>query len=248
MTDPSTLKQADSSTLELISVLDLAVADINRLLTEARSTLALRLNSPTLDDAAAGVKTLSAAAIQNREQHALHGLAWLATYALSLEQLLAWAKRLQAAGQFAELESLIVQIGAGEYLAQIFGGIAMSQSEIIRLASLGLTEEVIDRAHTASVKSLIRNGCAAAPRARLASLLPAHQAQACIGASGLDSTLESMREQMRRFASVEVQPFAHEWHLKNEYIPMPVIEKMAELGVFALTVPEAYGGLGLGKK
>ena len=240
MTDLSDLKQtdlktSDSQALERVSVLGLALVDINRLLTAARASLGSRLRTKAADSL-------------NREQHALHGLAWLATYVLSLEQLHAWAKRLQSTGQFGEVESLIMQIGAGEYLAQIFGGIAMSQSETIRLESLGLGDDMVGQARSASVRSLISNGCSAAVRARLAALLSSQQAQACIGVSGLDETLESMRDQMRRFASVEVQPFAHQWHLRNEYIPMTVIEKMAELGVFALTVPEAYGGLGLGKE
>lgn len=252
MTDLSILKQSDSAALELISALKLAVADINQLLRAARANLGNRLRAPSSSDATSATSASKSgefsAALLNREQHALHGLAWLATYALSLEQLHAYAERVQSIGRFGEVEALIVQIGAGEYLAQIFGGIPMNQSETVRLESLGLADEEIRIARSASVQALIRNGCATAPRARLAALLPGQQAQACIGVSGLDETLESMREQMRRFASVEVQPFAHGWHLKNEYIPMSIIEKMAELGVFALTVPEAYGGLGLGKE
>ena len=53
---------------------------------------------------------------------------------------------------------------------------------------------------------------------------------------------------MRKFADSEVMPQAHEWHLANRYIPLEVIAQMAELGVFGLTIPEAFGGLGLGKE
>src|SRR5947208_4069962 len=53
---------------------------------------------------------------------------------------------------------------------------------------------------------------------------------------------------MCKFAESEVVPHAHEWHLTNSYIPMEVIGQMAELGVFGLTIPEEYGGLGLGKE
>ncbi len=38
------------------------------------------------------------------------------------------------------------------------------------------------------------------------------------------------------------------WHLGNEYIPDDVLAQMAELGVFSLTIPEEFGGMGLGKK
>src|SRR5260221_215452 len=40
---------------------------------------------------------------------------------------------------------------------------------------------------------------------------------------------------------------AHGWHLRDELIPIEVVAQMAELGVFGLTVPEEFGGLGLGK-
>jgi (2S)-methylsuccinyl-CoA dehydrogenase len=239
---------------ELIRNLTDALPSLQQLLLQARTGLAQRLRSLTkaanasTAPSAAGASAEIAPDVLTREQHALHGVAWLATYVLSLEQLLGYAQRLQAAGQFGELERLIVQIGAGEYLAQIFGGIAMSQSEVVRLEALGLSDLDIRAARSASVAGLIRNGNTAQARARLAALLPEQRGRACVGASGLDETLESMREQMRRFAQSEVAPFAHQWHLKNEYIPMSVIEKMAALGVFALTVPEAYGGLGLGKE
>ena len=71
---------------------------------------------------------------------------------------------------------------------------------------------------------------------------------ATVGACGLDETLELIREEMRKFAEDRVAPFAQAWHLRNEYIPLDVIAQMAELGVFSLTIPEDYEGMGLGKE
>lgn len=51
-----------------------------------------------------------------------------------------------------------------------------------------------------------------------------------------------IREQFYRYAEDRVKPNAHEWHLKDELIPMEIIEELAELGVFGLTIPEEYGG------
>lgn len=68
-----------------------------------------------------------------------------------------------------------------------------------------------------------------------------------MGVTGLDETFEAIRSEMRRFADAEVVPHAQDWHRRNEYIPLSVIETMAELGVFGLTIPEEYGGLGLSK-
>ena len=52
---------------------------------------------------------------------------------------------------------------------------------------------------------------------------------------------------MSKFGTAEVLPHAHGWHLRNDYIPLEVISQLAELGVFGLTIPEEYGGMGLGK-
>src|SRR5205085_4446675 len=76
------------------------------------------------------------ASLLEREQHAAHGLAWLATYVEVVRQLSAHARRMLEAGRFGDTERLLVTIGLGETLAQIFGGIPMSQGEIVRLPSL----------------------------------------------------------------------------------------------------------------
>ena len=69
-----------------------------------------------------------------------------------------------------------------------------------------------------------------------------------VGDSGLDETLTTVRDEMRKFAQSDVMPHAHQWHRSNSYIPSEVIAQMSELGVFGLTIPEDYGGLGLGKE
>jgi (2S)-methylsuccinyl-CoA dehydrogenase len=189
---------------------------------------------------------LAAAAI-DREQHAAHGLAWLATYVEALRQLAAYAERLTGAGRFGAAEDLLVRVGSGEYLAQIFGGIPMSQTEIVRLPALGLTDERIAARMTPPVRELIAGGTAADTRARLVALI-ADAAEDTIGAAALDETLEAMRSQMRRFTDERIAPHAHRWHLANEYIPLDVVAEMSALGVFALTIPEEHGGLGLGKE
>jgi (2S)-methylsuccinyl-CoA dehydrogenase len=71
--------------------------------------------------------------------------------------------------------------------------------------------------------------------------------RATFGATGLDEELEMIRDQFRRYSDEQVAPHAHEWHLKDELIPMEIIEQLAEMGVFGLTIPEEFGGLGLPK-
>jgi len=183
----------------------------------------------------------------DKEQRAAHGLSWFATYVEAIRQLSSYAERMTEAGRFGETEELLVRIGIGEYLAQMLGGIPMSQGEVVRPADLGLTMAQVGARATPVVEELIAMGNTAENRARLVTLMREHHG-ATVGDCGLDETLEAIRDEMRKFADSEVVPHAHEWHLKNEYIPLEVLAQMSELGVFGLTIPEEFGGMGLGKE
>jgi (2S)-methylsuccinyl-CoA dehydrogenase len=183
----------------------------------------------------------------DREQHAMHGLAWLATYVEAIRQLAAYAERLNRTGQLGEIEEHIILIGTGEYLAQIAGGIPMSQNEMVRPSDYGLSASQIAARFGKDVEQLIATGNTPERRARLVALMAQHQ-HATVGACGLDETLETIRDEMRKFADSEVIPRAQDWHRTNSYIPMQIIRQMSELGVFGLTIPEEYGGMGLGKE
>jgi (2S)-methylsuccinyl-CoA dehydrogenase len=184
-------------------------------------------------------------ALLEREQHAVHGLAWLATYVAALRQMHAWARRLEELGRLGELERLMLRAAAGEYLARIAGGIPMSQGEIARLHELHLDPAAISAfGDDPAVRRAILDGTSAPLRARLASLIEGGEC----GDWGLeDETLDMVREQFRRFADEQVVPHAHGWHARDQLIPLEVIEALAALGVFGLTVPETWGGLGMGK-
>ncbi|MFT6089822.1 acyl-CoA dehydrogenase family protein [Sulfitobacter sp.] len=180
-------------------------------------------------------------------QTAAHGLAWLATYTQSLNQMQLWAKKLSADGQFGETEQLIHQIAFGEYLWQIYGGIQMNQGEILRLQDMGLGQDAQRGLMNPAIQTLTQNGNTQAARTRLVELMQEQSANVMFGRSGLDEELEMIREQFRRYAVEKVEPFAHEWHLKDELIPLEVINELAEMGVFGLTIPEEFGGFGLSK-
>ena len=209
-----------------------ALPEVEALFAEARESLRAEVT-------VAG--KLSAAALDQRQFQA-HALAWLATYVEALRQLDAWAGRLADAGALGEMETLILQIGFGEYLSQIAGGIPMSQGEIARLADLGQSWTPGEAA-----ARLIAGGNTPSSREALVRLMRDNQGRATFGATGLDEELEMIRDQFRRYADEKVIPFAHDWHLKDELIPLEVITELAELGVFGLTIPEAYGGFGLSK-
>ncbi|MFN4090817.1 MAG: acyl-CoA dehydrogenase family protein [Alphaproteobacteria bacterium] len=184
------------------------------------------------------------AALLEREQFAAHGYAWFTTYVAALRQLAGWAERLEAEDGLGELEALILQAGFGEYLQQLRGGITLSQGEIVRPADMGVTEAAAAALAVPAVERLVREGNTNAVRMRIAALVE----HGDFGRLGLgDETLAMIRDQFRRFAEERVLPEAHGWHVRDELIPMPVVDEMSRLGVFGLTIPEENGGLGMGK-
>ncbi len=181
----------------------------------------------------------------DREQHLAHGIAWLATYAETMAALADHAETLSAQDSYSSVDALLAQVLAGEYLNQVAGGIALNQQEVIRPHELGLSDQAI-----AAVRALplFRSGNTAETRAAVADALKAQAAGEICGSSGLASELEEMRQSMARFVADKVAPNAHAWHRKNDYVPLEIISELAELGVFALTLPEEYGGLALSKQ
>ncbi|HEY6669541.1 MAG TPA: acyl-CoA dehydrogenase family protein [Methyloceanibacter sp.] len=213
--------------------------------TEAAAALRDRAVEAVAAKVSSGGK-IDGAALE-REQRAAHGLAWIATYVEAIRQITDYARRMEGEGRFGEMERLLVQIGAAEYLSQLFGGVMMSQGEIVRMHELGLTKDQHVAILTEPVVQLI-TGTTPETRARSVELIKGAQGTATFGDTGLDETLQAIRDEMRRFSEAEVVPNAQDWHLKDEYVPLPLIAKMSELGVFSLTLPEEYGGLGLGKE
>jgi (2S)-methylsuccinyl-CoA dehydrogenase len=183
----------------------------------------------------------------DRAQYAAHALAWMETYVESLRQMHLWAERLAGDDRLGETESLLLRIAFGEYLAQLRGGIPMSQGEIARPQDVGLGADDLAAFATEEVERLAAEGNDDDARMRLARLMARQEGNATFGDCGLDEEFEMVRDQFRRFAEERVMPDAHEWHLKDELVPMEIVEEMSELGVFGLTIPEEHGGFGMGK-
>ncbi|MEO0982532.1 MAG: acyl-CoA dehydrogenase family protein [Pseudomonadota bacterium] len=180
-------------------------------------------------------------------QHMAHGLAWTATYVETLRETARWAERLDAEGAFGEVEGLLCQILFSEYAQQLIGGVPMNQGETIRPVDLGVSAESAQKLAAPVIQRFIAEGKTPAVMEAAASHLPDALGRASVENTGLDETMEMVRDTFRKFANDRVAPDAHEWHLKNDYIPMEIVREMGELGVFGLTIPEEYGGAGLGK-
>ena len=213
-----------------------ALAAADRLVAAARRSLAGRVTEGGRIDGAA---------LEER-QFAAHGLAWMATYAETLRQTLGWAERLDAGGALRDREALQLQIAFGEYLAQMAGGIAMSQGEVARPSDVGIGEGDVETFRR-SAAPLIVGGNTAGARRLLAGLIAESAETGDFGNPGLDGALAMARDQFRRFSDEKIAPRAHGWHVRDQLVPIEIIKEMSALGVFGLTVPEEHGGLGLGK-
>ena len=214
-----------------ISLLEEALGAARSYLEEARGSVAARVQAGGRTDPDA----------LERDQFAAHGFAWIATYVAGLREMLGWAQRLEAADSLTELDRLILQAAFGEYLAQLAGGIAVSQGEVVRPADLGIDGAALC---VPAVERVAAEGNSNAVRMEIAAMLADGQRPS----DGLDDeSLTLVRDQFRRFADERIVGPAHGWHSRDELIPMAVVGDMADMGVFGLTVPEEWGGLGMGK-
>ena len=174
------------------------------------------------------------------EQHAAHGLAWAAAYAETLRQTAIWAREL--GDDFGEAEALPAQLLAHEYLSQLAGGLPMNQGEMFRPADVFAPADRLGH-----LIGRLRGGASQAVKSRIVELLAETRGRPSLEASGLDETLEAVRDQFHAFTDEKITPHAHGWHLRDELIPLSLLEELGDLGVFGLTAPEAWGGAGMGK-
>ncbi|KQZ13353.1 acyl-CoA dehydrogenase [Mesorhizobium sp. Root554] len=175
-------------------------------------------------------------------QRAVHGLAWTATTVKAIVATAAWAARLQERGRFRRGEQLIVQIGFAEYLGQLIGGVPMSQNEYIRPSEIGVGKAA--ETMRQAVSEFVDHTDLAGLRRELIEYV---RAGGEIDETLEDDTLDLIRDQFRRFANTHIAPHAHRWHLADSLIPIEVVDKLAELGVFGICIDPEHGGLGMGK-
>jgi (2S)-methylsuccinyl-CoA dehydrogenase len=217
---------------DLLDLLDEAAAQAQALTGKLRAAVAERTSREGRTDRA----------LLDAEQHGAHGLAWVAAYAETLRQTAAWARALATEGRFGEPEALPAQLLAYEYASQLLGGLPMNQGETFRTWDLGVESFAMG-----PIVGRLAPGAGQAVKDRIVELLDQARGTPALEASGLDETLDAIRDQFHAFTSEKIAPFAHGWHLKDQLIPLDLLQEMGALGVFGLTAPEAWGGSGLGK-
>jgi (2S)-methylsuccinyl-CoA dehydrogenase len=185
--------------------------------------------------------------LADAEQHAVHGFGWYASYAELMTQVAGWAAALEADGRFGETEALLAQLLFAEYANQLIGGIPMNQGEIVRPWDLTAEQTTVQKLFAPALSRCINDGGGQAVKSRVARLVAQSRGKATVENTGLDETFEMIRDQFHSFAENKVIPFAHQWHLNDELIPLELVTELGDLGVFGLTIPEEYGGAGMGK-
>ena len=179
-----------------------------------------------------------------QRQFSAHGYAWVATYLEALRQLANWYGELLDRDGITELDHAVFKTGTGGYLQQLLHGIAMSQDEVFRpgdIPSPAIHAELMD---DKAIAALIRDGNTIENRVLIAELLAGGEQS---GEATLDATLALVRDQFRRFADEEITGQAGEWHRQDSLIPSGLVRQLAEMGVFAVCIPEQYGGHASGK-
>jgi (2S)-methylsuccinyl-CoA dehydrogenase len=166
-------------------------------------------------------------------------LAYQATELRAAQDLLHYAETLASHGQddtVAVMMALAFAAAAGQKcLAEVDAN----------LADYGVSEAFLQETlATVEVRRAIRVGAAEA--------LLRHIGRSVLDTGGVntcwlgDELAEMTRQSVRDFARQEVEPIAERVHRHDELSPDTLIDKMGELGFFAMSIPEAYGGTGMG--
>lgn len=182
---------------------------------------------------------VSASAL-NRKQLGAHALAYLATEQEACRQLAAWAERVGG-----DYEKQVAGAYIGEVARSLQGGVDLGPCESIGLSELGLTRAELDATIS---QPEIQEFARTHSNGDIYLDLAAQARDEGLPNSGLgDDMLDEVRSQFAKFVEGEVIPQAQDIHRRDVLIPMEIVDQMSELGVFGLTIPEEYGGLGMSK-
>jgi len=187
--------------------------------------------------AAAALATDGGRLIDDHQVHA-ERIAQLATEARAAQELVAYSEQQAGAGRrdtFAEEQTFAF---AAETVHRLRGAVEASPDAF---ALDGPTREALD---DAGLRSLVRAGL---DEARLRAIGARAIASRGAHAWELDDPAAALtRDSARTFAKTEIAPIAQEMHRQDHLVPEELLEKMAGLGLFGCSVPEAYGGTEMG--
>ena len=187
--------------------------------------------------AAAARLTNGGKAIDDHQPHA-ERIAQLATEARAAEELLAYAESQAAAGK----PDTLVEEQAFVFAAEVVN--KLRNTADAHAAEFGLDAPVTARLEDAETRELVR---AALDDSRIQAI-----GRRVLDSRGafeieLDDEIANLtRDTARSFARTEVAAIAQDMHREDSLVPEDLIRKMAGLGLFGCSVPDAYGGTEMG--
>lgn len=212
-----------------VTPLDLAQVDELVAATDAVARAALEVARRRTDDGKG---------IDDAQVHC-ERLAYAATELAAAKELLAYAKAARAHGHGDAIVEDMAAAFAAEVAQHLAGNLDTHTDEF------GLSHDFLNETLGApAIKAIVR---ASLSDARLQGIGRHVMQQRGANHSWLENEIALMtRDSVRQFAEAEVAPIAEHIHRHDDLIPDTLIDKMSELGFFGMSVPEEYGGGGMG--
>ncbi len=175
------------------------------------------------------------------DEHQVHAerLAYAATEVKAAEALAAYAAARREAGAPDETTDAMAGAFAGEVAAKLRGAIEAHRDDF------GVADDLLAR-------TLASTEVTAAVRAAQHESRFREIGREIIRSRGANNgyidgdVAEMARDSARAFARKEVAPLAEHIHRHDDLVPESIIGAMRELGYFGMSVPEEYGGQGMG--
>jgi (2S)-methylsuccinyl-CoA dehydrogenase len=161
----------------------------------------------------------------------------LASYeiALAAADLLAAETLVAAGGELTEIDHGLALL----FVADAIGAVLARLETVFLETDLAL-DDLHALASSSDLASFRRSAASATARAAVGKAVATANTE--IGNVRLEPPLTMAQDAFRRFASDVVAPMAEKIHRHDLTVPESLLEPMREMGVFSLSVPEAYGG------
>jgi (2S)-methylsuccinyl-CoA dehydrogenase len=206
---------------------------------DATSTI-LAASRAVLDEAltAGRRRTQVGKAIDDHQVYA-ERLAYAATEGAAADAIAGYANERRAAGAPDDLTERMAEAFVAETASRLFA-LVDSQRDDFELPA-GLLDRTLG---AADVRAAVRAG---QHESRFRDIGREIIRTRGANNSFIDGDMAEMaRDSARGFARKEVLPLAEHIHRHDDLVPEAIIGKMSELGYFGMSVPEEYGGQGMG--
>ena len=174
------------------------------------------------------------------DDHQVHTerVSYLATQVRAAEDLVAFVERIRAVGKPDGLQERLAHAYAADVVNVLRAQVEGAWDDF------GLTDADIAPLHEDSLRVLVRQGLAEASIREIG--------REVIGNGGVnnveleDEIATLTRDMARDFAEKEVLPLAQDIHRQDLLVPDSLLTKFSEQGFFGSSIPEEYGGTGMG--